>query len=67
MPKEMSCFYEEESLLELFMFDYGDEPKLDFDYIQNYGCRIVMIVDAMVSKAKKFNLFDHEIDPKIEQ
>jgi len=78
MPKQMDLFFSDEvyenklsdgernekSLRDLLM--YSKEDKLDFVWMQNQGHKIILLVDDLVSFAKKFNMFDHSPNQKLD-
>lgn len=43
------------------MFD----GRLDFNYIENQGNFMSLLLEDLEELAKKHNLFDHKIDPKV--
>lgn len=74
MPEQMDVFFSndvyefvlgdgernEKSLRDLLKFN--KEDNLNFEWIQEQGHKIILLVDDLVSFAHKFNMFDHNPD-----
>jgi len=48
-------------------FGFRSGEKLNFEFIHKQGLRYILLVDDIVSLAKKHKLFDHTIDSKAKE